>query len=652
MAVNPPGPLLQGTALPPRSCVQYRRNSEHRPAPRQPQGGWCVRTTDSMRARAVGGWWRSARCATAASGTAAGLCSQRSRRENSRASTVGVTRRAGGVGTSTAESAGALPPAPGRGAGCRSESDASGYPRVVAELHTARHDEGGGTASAVSGARGVVAPPGCRALRCLRCCLRALRPMGISAPATSRRRRPAGGEDDCCRPGSASVAAVPRREVARPHHSARQLRNCITPRCGAFWREPAIAVASQRRWPSKIDPYVPFIQATLAEYPLLTAAQSSPRWCGSVATISRCGSFPSLGWRCIDATDGRPKPTSGCARCPASRGPSGLGELRQAADRWRVAAAARFRHGVELVASDLPALFSSTPAWRTSCAAIRRPCSPGRAVHESCSTTTSRARCSSGAAPRCACIQRCWRSPPIMASNPGRSRSPGAARRGGSKKGLFSTSRRAFFAGRAISDLDQLNAEAARWCSGLAAERRCPEGPTLSVAEAFAQERQALLALPPNEFPVDECLPVEVGKTPYVRFDSNDYSVPPAPACGAHSWWSPTCPACGCSTAPRSSPPIPRSYSHGEQIGAPSSISTPWSPPSAALSNITAPRSLAPGRTQDAGALDGAGAARRQAPRWDRGSAAAARPLRRLGARPRRGRGPGQGLAAHPRPCG
>jgi hypothetical protein len=35
-----------------------------------------------------------------------------------------------------------------------------------------------------------------------------------------------------------------------------------------------------------------------------------------------------------------------------------------------------------------------------------------------------------------------------------------------------------------------------------------------------------LLALPANPYPTDERLAVTVGKTPYVRFDLNDYSVP------------------------------------------------------------------------------------------------------------------------------
>jgi hypothetical protein len=46
------------------------------------------------------------------------------------------------------------------------------------------------------------------------------------------------------------------------------------------------------------------------------------------------------------------------------------------------------------------------------------------------------------------------------------------------------------------------------------------------VREAFAQEREKLLALPDNPYPCDERVEVRVGKTPYVRFDWNDYSVP------------------------------------------------------------------------------------------------------------------------------
>ena len=86
--------------------------------------------------------------------------------------------------------------------------------------------------------------------------------------------------------------------------------------------------------------------------------------------------------------------------------------------------------------------------------------------------------------------------------------------------------RDAFFAARSYRDLEDLNAQALTWCAGQAADRPCPEDRQRSVREVFAEERAHLLGLPENPFPTDELLAVEVGKTPYVRFDLNDYSVP------------------------------------------------------------------------------------------------------------------------------
>lgn len=83
-----------------------------------------------------------------------------------------------------------------------------------------------------------------------------------------------------------------------------------------------------------------------------------------------------------------------------------------------------------------------------------------------------------------------------------------------------------FFAARAYRDLVDLNAQADAWCLGAAAERRCPEDTTIRVSEAFAQEQPRLLALPDNPFATDERVEVKSGKTPYVRFDLNDYSIP------------------------------------------------------------------------------------------------------------------------------
>src|SRR6516162_8437999 len=83
-----------------------------------------------------------------------------------------------------------------------------------------------------------------------------------------------------------------------------------------------------------------------------------------------------------------------------------------------------------------------------------------------------------------------------------------------------------FFAARTFADLDDLNVQAEIWCRGIAADRRCPGQDTLSVREAFATEAPRLLALPDNPFPLIERVAVKAGKTPYVRFDLNDYSIP------------------------------------------------------------------------------------------------------------------------------
>ena len=86
--------------------------------------------------------------------------------------------------------------------------------------------------------------------------------------------------------------------------------------------------------------------------------------------------------------------------------------------------------------------------------------------------------------------------------------------------------RDAFFAARTWSNVDDLNRQATAWCLGPAAERRCPEDHSLTVRDAFAAEKPYLLTLPETPFPTEERVEVQVGKTPYVRFDLNDYSVP------------------------------------------------------------------------------------------------------------------------------
>lgn len=86
--------------------------------------------------------------------------------------------------------------------------------------------------------------------------------------------------------------------------------------------------------------------------------------------------------------------------------------------------------------------------------------------------------------------------------------------------------RGAFFAAREFKDLDDLNEQAIAWCMGPASERPCPEDSTRTVNEVFIQEQARLLPLPKDHYPTEERLTVSSGKTPYIRFDLNDYSIP------------------------------------------------------------------------------------------------------------------------------
>jgi hypothetical protein len=86
--------------------------------------------------------------------------------------------------------------------------------------------------------------------------------------------------------------------------------------------------------------------------------------------------------------------------------------------------------------------------------------------------------------------------------------------------------REAFFAARTFRDLDDLNAQAAAWCEGACADRWCPQDRARTVRTVFAEEAPRLLALPENPFPTEERIEVSVGKSPYARFDLNDYTVP------------------------------------------------------------------------------------------------------------------------------
>jgi transposase len=101
----------------------------------------------------------------------------------------------------------------------------------------------------------------------------------------------------------------------------------------------------------------------------------------------------------------------------------------------------------------------------------------------------------------------------------------------GNEKGrverLIQFLRHSFFAARPFTALDDLNAQLTRWIAEVAHTRPVPGRRDQSVAAAWQQEQARLLPLPEHAYPgADLVRAVSSGKTPYIRFDGNDYSIP------------------------------------------------------------------------------------------------------------------------------
>lgn len=92
--------------------------------------------------------------------------------------------------------------------------------------------------------------------------------------------------------------------------------------------------------------------------------------------------------------------------------------------------------------------------------------------------------------------------------------------------------RHSFFAARPFTTLQDFNQKALMWRDQVAHERPWPGDDSRKVADIFQQEKPHLLPLPAHPFCADRLLSVRTHKSLYVRFDLNDYSVPPEVADG------------------------------------------------------------------------------------------------------------------------
>jgi len=109
---------------------------------------------------------------------------------------------------------------------------------------------------------------------------------------------------------------------------------------------------------------------------------------------------------------------------------------------------------------------------------------------------------------------------------------PRACRPGrGSEKGAVERTvryvRDSFFAARSFTTLEDLNRQALVWRDEVAGARRWPGDDRKTVAQAFEEETPYLLSLPTHPFETDLVVPARSEKTIYIRFDLNDYSIPP-----------------------------------------------------------------------------------------------------------------------------
>jgi transposase len=103
--------------------------------------------------------------------------------------------------------------------------------------------------------------------------------------------------------------------------------------------------------------------------------------------------------------------------------------------------------------------------------------------------------------------------------------------RAGNQKGRVERAiryvRDSFWAARAFTTLEACNLQAMKWRDEVAHQRQWPDDHSRTVAQVLEQERPRLLELPLHKFDTDRVVSVRAAKTIYVRFDGNDYSIPP-----------------------------------------------------------------------------------------------------------------------------
>jgi transposase len=273
--------------------------------------------------------------------------------------------------------------------------------------------------------------------------------------------------------------------------------------------------------PTQLDPYLPFVRDTLAQYPRLRATRlfemvKARGYPGSVVQLRRTV-------RLI-----RPAATATVYR----RLTTLAAEAAQV--DWGAFGSIRIGHGVRplsgfvMVLSYSRAVFALFTVDQTLESFLRGHVEAFDALHGSARTLVydnlrtavlERAGTATRFHPRLLELAGHYHFAPRPCT-PGRGNEKGKVER------QIQYLRHAFFAARTFVDVDDLNAQFRRWRDDVAHHRPHPEQRDRTVAEVLADEQPRLLPLPAHPFETDVMRTVASGKTPYVRFDRNSYSIP------------------------------------------------------------------------------------------------------------------------------
>lgn len=325
-----------------------------------------------------------------------------------------------------------------------------------------------------------------------------------------------------------SIAEERRAEVHRLYHAERWPAGAIARALGMHRStvnrllvDAGVSRSTLKRRPSHVDPYLPFIEETLTRYP---SVRSSRIW----AMVRERGYTGSKDYfRSIVATMRPRKPAEAFLRVVVMPGEQAqvdwahfgtLGEERSA--RPLMAFVMVLSHSRRIFlrffrSGNTAAFFQGhVEAFQAFCG-VPREC-----LYDNLKSAVLERH---GAAirfnPQLLELATHYRFEPKPVN---------VAR--GNEKGRVERAiryiREGFFTARKFTDLDDLNAQARAWCDGDSSDRRHPEQRERTVRDVFHEEKSKLRALPDDIFAVCERTVVTCGKTPYVRFDRNDYSVP------------------------------------------------------------------------------------------------------------------------------